>query len=147
MYVLFSIRPLTTNVARAILKRPKIYFYDNADAIGDEEVRLENLVATHLLKRLHFLEDYTGDSHELCYLRDKEKREVDFAIIKNKKLMALIEVKLSDEKISKNLLYFANQLKPQECVQIVLNLKRPFHSGNVLVTDPIHYFHSFIPWN
>ena len=127
-------------------KKPKVYFYDNADVEGDEGARFENLVANHLLKRLHFLEDYTGDAYSLCYLRDKEKREVDFVITKNKRVQTLIEVKTSDESVSKNLIYYANELKTKEGVQIVLNCKRPFHSGNILVTDPISYFTKFKPW-
>ena len=54
--------------------------YDNADVIGDEGARFENLVATTLLKRINFFEDYEGFRYELCYIRDKEGREVDFAI-------------------------------------------------------------------
>ena len=48
MYILFSVRPYTENIARSIQKPPKVFFYDNADTENDEGVRLENLVATHL---------------------------------------------------------------------------------------------------
>src|SRR3990167_540357 len=36
MYVLFCVWPYSKNLARAIRKPPKIYFYDNADVEGDE---------------------------------------------------------------------------------------------------------------
>jgi len=36
------------NVARANKKPVKIYFYDNIDVDGEEGIRFENLVATHL---------------------------------------------------------------------------------------------------
>ena len=39
---------------------------------------LENLVANHLLKRAHYLSDTEAEDCELYYIRDKEKREVDF---------------------------------------------------------------------
>src|SRR3989344_2235950 len=60
MYIAFSIKPYTKKIMRAIQKAPKVYFYDNADVIDEHSPRLENLVATHLLKRLHFIEDYFG---------------------------------------------------------------------------------------
>ena len=72
MYVIFVVKPYTTRLARAVLKPPKIYFYDNADIPGDEGMRFENLVATSLLKRIQFLEDRDGYRYELRYVRDKE---------------------------------------------------------------------------
>lgn len=50
MYVIFIVRPYTKKVRRAILKEPKIYFYDNGLVEGDEGVKFENLVANALLK-------------------------------------------------------------------------------------------------
>ncbi len=84
-----------------------------------------------------------GYRYELKYIRDKEGREVDFAIIKEGILEELIEVKLSDEKISNSLLYYANKLNPKKAVQIVKNLKRPFNKNRLLVTNPIEYFNGF----
>jgi uncharacterized protein len=48
---------------------------------------MENLVATHLLKRLHFIEDYHGYSCSLRYIRDKDGREVDFVTIVDRKVI------------------------------------------------------------
>lgn len=128
---------------RAVLKPPKVYFFDNGDIIGDEGARFENLVATSLLKRLHFLEDRDGYRYELRYIRDKERREVDFAIVKEGKLEELVEAKYSDENISKPLLYYAERLKPRKATQIVAKIKRPFDKDRVRVTDPISYFSNF----
>lgn len=140
MYLVFTVRPYTKSLPRAILKPPKVYFFDNADVLGDEGARFENLVAASLLKRIHFLEDRDGHRLELRYIRDKEKREVDFAIVKDGRLMELIEVKYGDEAVSKSLQYYAERLGPDHCTQLVANLKRPFKKGRVLVTDPISYF-------
>jgi uncharacterized protein len=140
MYLVFSVRPYTKSISRAILKPPKVYFFDNADVSGDEGARFENLVATSLLKRIHFLEDRDGYRYELRYIRDKEGREVDFAIIKEGQLVELIETKYSDENISRNLLYYADRLKPEKVYQIVAKLKRPYQKGPVKVVDPIGYF-------
>lgn len=140
MYLVFAVRPYTKSLPRAVLKPPKVYFFDNGDVLGDEGARFENMVAASLLKRLHFLEDRDGYRYELRYIRDKEGREVDFAVIKEGRLIELIEAKHSDENISKHLLYYAKRLKPKKATQIVANIKRPFDKGRIKVVDPITYF-------
>ena len=130
MYICFSIWPYTKNISRSILKPPKIYFFDNADLICDNEgPRFENLVACHLLKKNHYLEDSKGLSFELMYIRDKEAREVDFIILKEQKIFALIEVKLSVEKLSRSLKYYSERLKPKHALQIVAYPKKEYREG------------------
>lgn len=145
MYVCFTVLPLTNKIARAIKKPPKVFFFDNADVPieKDEGARFENLVASHLLKRLHLLEDRDGFRYKLHYIRDKEGREVDFAIIKDGKLEELIEVKLGDASPSRSLLYYAERLKPKRAVQIVLGIKRSVQKGSFLMTTPEEYFKGF----
>ena len=135
MYLCFSIWPYTKSVSRAIQKPPKVYFFDNGDLIveKDEGPRFENLVATHLLKKIHYLEDAKGFSFDLKYLRDKESREVDFVLLKDNKLFALIEVKLSDDKISKSLQYYSERLNPKHSIQIVSDLKQEYKQNNCRV--------------
>jgi len=140
MYLVFSVRPYTKNLPRAVLKPPKVYFFDNGDTLGDEGARFENFVAASLLKRLHFLEDRDGYRYELRYIRDKEGREVDFAVIKEGRLIELIEAKYSDENISQHLLYYAKRLKPDKATQIVAKIRRPYDKGQIQVVDPISYF-------
>jgi len=140
MYLVFTVRPFTKSLPRAVLKPQKVYFFDNADVLGDEGARFENLVATSLLKRLHFLEDRDGYRYELRYIRDKEGREVDFAVIKEGELEELIEVKYSDESISRPLLYYAERLNPKKATQIVATLKRSYDKGQIQVVDPVSYF-------
>ena len=50
LFIVFTVSPWHRNVARAILQTPKVYFYDTGLVRGDEGVRLENAVATMLLK-------------------------------------------------------------------------------------------------
>ena len=142
MYLVFSVRPYTRSIPRAVLKPPKVYFFDNGDVIGVEGARFENLIATSLLKRLHYLEDRDGYRYELRYIRDKEGREVDFVVVKEGNIEELIEAKYSEETISKSLVYYAERLNPPKATQIVANLRRPFDKGKVKVTDPISYFQS-----
>ena len=143
MYLVFSVRPYTKSLPRAVLKPPKVYFFDNGDVLGDEGARFENLVATSLLKRLHFLEDRDGYRYELRFIRDKEGREVDFVIVKEGELEELIEAKFSDENISKPLLYYAKRLNPKRATQIVATIKRPYDKNQIKVTDPVSYFQGF----
>ncbi|MDE0119752.1 MAG: AAA family ATPase [Bdellovibrionales bacterium] len=138
MYICFSVWPYTKRLPRAVQKPPKVYFFDNADIISesDEGPRFENFVATHLLKKIHYLEDSTGLPFELKYIRDKESREVDFIILKGSKIFALIEVKLSDDKISRSLQYYSEKLKPKHSLQIVAHLKQEYKKNNCRVVAP-----------
>ena len=142
MYLVFAIRPYTRSLPRAILKPPKVYFFDNADVIGNEGVRFENLVASHLLKRLHYMEDYTGHRCELRYIRDKEGREVDFVLLQDGRIQELIEVKFTDENVSRSLRYYAEKLRPKKVTHMVATLKRPYSVGNISIVDPLSYFNA-----
>lgn len=134
-YGLFVVMPFSKNLAKAIVKTPKVYFYDNAEVEGDSGSKFENLVATHLLKKIHFLEDSTGDKYELNYLRDRNGHEVDFLIIKNKKPFLLIEAKVSDTNRSKSLYYFMERLKIEKAIQLVLNPVKSNTKDGILVVS------------
>jgi predicted AAA+ superfamily ATPase len=133
MYVLFLVPPWHRNVARAILKEPKVYFYDTGAARVDEGARLENAVAVSLRKWLHFRADTQGRSEELYYLRDKEKREVDFAIVENRRIRLLIEVKRAQTDVSPALRYFTERLAPAESLQLVQDIDRAATIGGIHV--------------
>jgi predicted AAA+ superfamily ATPase len=146
MYMCFAIYPFIKNVPRSIIKPPKVFFFDNGDVEGDDGAKLENLVATHLLKRLHFYEDYHGYTCKLHYIRDKDGREVDFVVIINGQITDLIEVKWKDANISVGLSYYKKLLKPERAVQIVGNLDRTFDHDGIRVTTPIEFFQN-PPWD
>jgi len=137
MYLVFIVRPWTKNLPRAVQKPPKVFFFDNADVLGDEGARFENLVATHLLKTIQFLQDRDGYRYELRYIRDKEGREVDFAVVRDGKLIEIVEVKWSDRDVSKSLEYYAEKLCPARARQIVGDLKRPYDRGRIQVRGAI----------
>ena len=107
--------------------------------------RLENLVATHLLKRLHFIEDYFGHRCSLHYIRDKDGREVDFITIIDDAVYDLIEVKESDSKISSALKYYKKLLNPKRTTQLVSTLHHTFDQDGILVTTPTEFFKN-PPW-
>lgn len=121
-------------------KLPKVYFFDNADVIGDEGARFENLVATHLLKEIQYQEDSTGFRQELAYVRDKEGREVDFVMIREGKVDELLEAKWGDSGISRSLEYFSERLKPRMATQVVGRIRNPFSGAKLDVVSAIERF-------
>lgn len=122
LYFCFDIKPWTKNVTRSLLKEPKYYLWDWSFC-EDEGAGHENLVASHLLKAIHFWTDCGLGEYELYYLRDKEKREVDFLISKENQPWMAIEVKSSNNKpISKALRYFQKELNIPYAFQVVFDL-------------------------
>ncbi|MBF0492809.1 MAG: ATP-binding protein [Deltaproteobacteria bacterium] len=118
VYYLFCISPYSKKMARAIKKEKKVFLW-NWRELEDEGKRFENLVAVHLKKFVSLYNDFGLAKLSLHYLRDKNKREVDFILLKNEKPWVLIEAKLSDQAVSKDLLYYSDLLKPEHVFQIV----------------------------
>lgn len=131
LYVIFVVPPYSKNLARAILREPKIYFYDTGRVKEDQGARFENVVANSLLKKLHLGQDLKGEKSQLYYLRDKEKREVDFLTVIDNKIIDLVEVKLSDDNISPSLIYYADKIKAKNSAQVVYNLKHEQVKSNI----------------
>ena len=124
LYIIFTVTPYSKNIARSLKKQPKVYFYDTGYIKQDPGARLENAVACALLKRLHYLEDTQGEKCALNYLKDKEKREVDFLTVREGQPEKLIEVKSTDIEVN-NLTHFSNLLPPSvEPLLLVKNLSR-----------------------
>ena len=126
MYMFFKITPYHNNIARSLLKEPKIYCYD-IGLVKDSAAQLENLVALSLLKHLHFLEDTKGYEVALHYCRTKDGREIDFLAKVNNKIY-LLEVETSDDKLSKHFGYFNKFFEKAKCIQLVKNLTRTYQS-------------------
>jgi len=124
MYVIFKVPPFHKNIARAILKSPKYYFYDNGQVDGDSGAKLENLVACALLKEIHFQEDCFGKEFKLCYLKNKDGREIDFLVALNSLPTHMIEVKWRDENLNANFKFFKKYYPNTRKIQLVKELKR-----------------------
>ncbi|HLD22071.1 MAG TPA: ATP-binding protein, partial [Patescibacteria group bacterium] len=77
LYIVFRVTPFTKNIARSLLKEPKIYFFDTGMVLNDTGKRFENMVAVCLLKYVYERIDYRGKRTALHYLRTKEGKEVD----------------------------------------------------------------------
>ncbi len=124
LYYLFAVRPYAGRLARTLRQPEKIYLFDYTE-VNNPGTRFENLVAVHLRKLVDAWSDWGYGEFELHYVRDREKREVDFLITEHRKPYALIETKLSGSDADPSLQYFAERLKPRYVVQIVRHPARP----------------------
>ena len=102
LYVIFKVAPYHKNIARALLKEPKYYFYDNGMVQGDEGTRLENLVACALFKEIHRAQDVDGENVDLYFIKNKDGQEIDFLVTREKQPYQLVEVKWKDASLSQN---------------------------------------------
>jgi len=117
-YYHFRIYPFSANKIRSLKKEPKLYLWDWSE-VEDDAARFENLVASHLLKYVHFITDYEGHKAELYFLRDVDKREVDFLVTIAGKPWFAVEVKLNDSALSPHILYFKERLSIPFVYQVV----------------------------
>jgi len=117
-YYCFRIYPFAEKNFRSLKKGAKLYLWDWSE-IDREPARFENLVACHLLKIVHFLQDYEGYRAQLYYLRSIEKKEVDFLVTIGKKPWFSVEVKISDANASPHLYYFREKLNIPFSYQVV----------------------------
>ena len=117
LYYLFEIRPFAGRLARTLRREAKVYLFDFSE-IQDPGARFENLIALHLLKLRDAWNDWGLGDYDLHYVRDKEKREVDFLLPESRRPYLLLETKLSGGGISPSLLYFRERLKPAHTVQL-----------------------------
>jgi uncharacterized protein len=100
--------------------------------VADPGCRAETLAACHLLKAVDLWTDLGFGSFELRYLRDKQKREVDFLVVRDRKPWFLVEVKVADQALSPALAHFQRQIKAPHAFQMVMDL--PFEPADCFKT-------------
>ncbi|MCL2659473.1 MAG: AAA family ATPase [Acidobacteriaceae bacterium] len=147
MHYGFTIRPWFNNVAKALRKEPK-WFLRDWSGVADDGARAENFIACHLLKAVDIWTDLGFGNFELRYVRDKQQREVDFLVVRDRKPWFLVEAKLGDTALSPALAYFQTQVKAPYAFQVIVNL--PFEEVNCFtaqrpVTVPARTFLSQLP--
>ena len=109
LYLVFTIRPWHRNILRSIKKETKLFFLDWS-VLTDSGKRFENLLAVSLLRMAARFTERGLGIFEVMYIRDKEKREVDFVLIKDNRPLALFEAKEGDSEISASGRYFSKRL-------------------------------------
>ena len=138
LYFLFRLRPYHSKRIHSIKKDRKLYLWDYSAVPGDD-ARIENLVASHLFKFCHFLEDTEGYRIELHFLRDREKREVDFLVAVDRKPWFAVEVKKGKDKAPSSLRYFGERLRIPYLYQVVWNQTESFTRDGIFVMSPTEF--------
>ena len=141
LYIIFRVTPFSKNIARSLLKEPKIYFFDTGLPVVSEGARFENFVASCLLKHVYGKIDYEAKLYSLHTMQTKDKKEIDFALVHDSKIEKIIEVKLSDHTISPNLQYFCDKYDLPG-LQAVKNLKREYRVGSIEVVEARNFLKS-----
>lgn len=131
LFVVFKVSPYSRNIARAVRKEPKYYFFDTGFVEG-EACKLENLVACALLKESHFKADVEGRPYQLHFLKVKGGREIDFLMLPEDadESPVIVEVKQSDPEASANFKLFSPAFKGCRQIQLVADLRREFVTQN-----------------
>jgi hypothetical protein len=134
LYYCYTLSPFSSKLQRALSKEPKMYLWDWSQ-ISDEGARFENFMAGHLLKLCHALEDREGYDARLWYLRDREKREVDFLVTVDSKPWFCVESKLS-EPHSTHIPYFRDRLSIPFSYCVCRDMKDSFERDGIIYVRP-----------
>ncbi len=139
LYIVFLVPPWHHSIARALLKSPKVYFFDTGLVKGGEGARFENAVAGMLLKSAQWAQDAQGSDTALHYVRTKDGAEVDFVLAEGTRPLQLIECKLSENVPQRALQRFAAQFPSAQALQLVRDLRQNEQRGAVQVLDAAHW--------
>lgn len=124
-YAIYRISPFGSPKIKAVKKEQKHYHYDWS-LLKDPGSRFENMIANHLIKKIHFLEDTQGRDIELRYFKDVEQREIDFVVVEDKKPIVFIECKLNDTAVSSQFRYLKQKYIEVPSYQLTCNSKKDF---------------------
>ena len=117
-YYCFRIYPFVAQNFRSLKKEAKLYLWDWSE-LDHEPARFENCIASHLLKLIHYLQDWEGYKAQLYYLRSIEKKEVDFLVTIDERPWFAVEAKINEINASQPLFYFRDKLKIPFAYQVI----------------------------
>ncbi len=117
MYFCFRVPPFGSPNIRAVKKEQKLYLWDWS-AVPEEGPRFENFIASHLLKYCHLIEDTEGYDMDLRFLRDTDRREVDFVVLREGKPLFAVECKSGEKNINPALYYFKERTQIPRFYQV-----------------------------
>lgn len=134
LYYFYEIKPYSKSIPRSLKKEGKIYLWDWSE-LDNEGSRYENMVASHLLKSCHYWNDSGEGQFDLHFLRNKQKVEVDFLIVKNKKPWITVEVKTGQTSFEKSILKYHPFLNHGLHIQLCgeKNYFRSFKEGDLTI--------------
>ncbi|MBI2335736.1 MAG: ATP-binding protein [Deltaproteobacteria bacterium] len=131
-YYCFRIPPYQTRKVAAVKKEKKLYLWDWS-SIKNEGAKLENMVASHLLKFCHYLVDVEGYKAELHFLRDSTGKELDFLITIDRQPWFAVEVKNHDTQIASSLYYFKKRLNIPQVYQVTTDENQDYEKKGIRV--------------
>ena len=137
MYYCYRIPPYGPPKVRAVKKEQKMYLWDWS-IVPDPGPRFENFVASQLLKYCHFVEDTEGFRMDLRFLRDTDKREIDFVVLKEGRPLFAVECKSGEKNINPSLFYFMKRTSIPRFYQVHQG-NRDYEKNGVRVL-PVHTF-------
>jgi uncharacterized protein len=138
LYVVFPVAPFSRNIARSLLKEPKIYFYDTGLVVGDEGAKFENLVAISLLKHVYATSDYKGRPADLRYIRTKDGKEIDFCVVVDEEPQCMIETKVHAADLPPTLVKFHDKYHIPS-ILLVKSLKREQEMKGIAIRSAEKY--------
>lgn len=123
----YTLTPWSLDISRSLLKIPKVYLWDWSalprTTAEEQNKRHENFVASHLLKAVHYWTDRGFGTFSLHYIATKDKKKVDFVIIKDGVPWMLVDVKDSASSfLSTTLQEFQERLGCPYAFQIAFDL-------------------------
>jgi predicted AAA+ superfamily ATPase len=145
LYYVFEVKPYAKRIARSLRREGKVYLWDYA-AVPAEAARFENLVASHLLKACHCWTDTGEGDFGLFFLRNKDRQEIDFLIVRDGEPWLPVEVKLADTAPAASWGRFAPMLPCARGLQLVFQPHWEIHrfgGSQVLVAgaaEALRYF-------
>lgn len=139
LYFCFLIAPYGSARIRAVKKERKLYLWDWSQA-PEGGPRFENMVASQLLKYCHWREDTQGHRMELRYLRDTDKREVDFVVLRGGAPEFAVECKTGERGVSASSVYFKERTDIPAFYQVHLGSKDFTHSPSGVRVLPFERF-------
>jgi predicted AAA+ superfamily ATPase len=141
LYHLFLVRPWAGRMARTLRAEPKLYLYDFLP-VESAAARLENITALHLLKACQYWSDVAQGDFTLHFLRTKEKEEIDFVVLRDRRPWMLVECKSSELRPSPTLVKFTAKLRPTHSFQLVTprGHDRVFPEARVRVMEYERFF-------
>jgi predicted AAA+ superfamily ATPase len=138
LFIVFRITPWSKNIARSLLKEPKIYFYDTGLVNGEPGAVFENFMAVNLYKHTCARRDYGGVDSALNYIRTKDGREVDFCLVEDGEPVHMIEAKMSNATPAKSLVWISDQFSVP-CSQVLRQCRLEKTSGSIQVRDALAF--------
>ncbi|MFH1018945.1 MAG: AAA family ATPase [Pseudomonadota bacterium] len=142
LYISYRLAPYSSRITRSLKKETKLDLWDWSE-IENEASRYENMVAGHLWKAVKYWRSRGYGDFHLWYLRDRDRREVDFCITLRQRPWLLIEAKLSEDVPTEPLRYFANKLSIP-AIQLV-HRKGVFRKTGPVVTLSADSWLTYLP--